>query len=429
MTNHLNIKELYFSYSHNNILKNINISIKKGTFISIVGPNGSGKSTLLKNIAKNIQPNSGEIWFESLDLLKMTPSELAKKMSVVPQTFNIDFPFSGLDTVLMGRTPFLKRFQAETDKDYSLAEWAMKLTNTWHFRDRSVTQLSGGELQRVILARALVQEPEIILLDEPTAHLDIQHQMELLELLESLNKTTNLTVIAVLHDLNLASQFSDEIIMLKEGEIFAQGPTAQVLTAENIRAVYGMEVLLAENPLNQKFNIIPLARSKEAESQEKNFRIHIICGGDSGAYLIDRLLQLGYQLSTGVLNIGDTDWARAKKAGIQLIEENPFAGISSKSREKNLAAILTADLQVITPVPFGLGNLPNLEMALEGAQKGIKTILIKNKDPLLNQDYTDGKAEEILFSLEDAGALLADDYAHFFDLLKEEVDRKYDDTK
>lgn len=422
MTDHLNIKELYFSYSQDNILQNINISIKRGSFISIVGPNGSGKSTLLKNIAKNLQPNSGEIWFETLDLLKMTPLELAKKMAVVPQTFNIDFPFSGLDTVLMGRTPFLKRFQAETDKDYALAEWAMKLTNTWHFRDRSVTQLSGGELQRVILARALVQEPEIILLDEPTAHLDIQHQMELLELLESLNKTSNLTVIAVLHDLNLASQFSDEIIMLKNGQIFAQGPTDQVLTAGNIREVYGMEVLLAENPLNQKLNIIPLARSKEAESQKKSFKIHIICGGDSGAYLMDRLLQMGYQLSTGVLNIGDTDWTKAKKAGIELVEEAPFAGISQASKEKNLAAILTADLQVITPVPFGLGNLANLEAALEGAQKGIKTIIIKNNDPLLNQDFTHGKTEEILAALKDAGAIFADDYAHFFDLLKEEAD-------
>jgi iron complex transport system ATP-binding protein len=182
----------------------------------------------------------------------MSPLELAQKMAVVPQTFNIDFPFTALEAVLMGRTPFLKRFQSEREKDYALAQWAMELTNTWHLKDRSVTEVSGGELQRIIVARALTQEPEIILLDEPTAHLDIQHQMELLELLQSLNKTTGLTVVAVLHDLNLASQFSEDVIMMKNGSIFATGKSPQVLTTDNIRSVYEMEVLLLENPLNRK---------------------------------------------------------------------------------------------------------------------------------------------------------------------------------
>lgn len=419
MNDHIKVRELFFSYYDNEILKDISISIHKGSFISIVGPNGSGKSTLLKNIAKNLEPASGEIWFESLDLLKMTPLELAQRMAVVPQSFNIDFPFSALEAVLMGRTPFLKRFQTESDKDQALAKWAMELTNTWHLRDRSVTEVSGGELQRIIVARALTQEPEIILLDEPTAHLDIQHQMELLELLESLNKTSGLTVITVLHDLNLASQFSDQVIMLQEGQIFASGKTADVLTAENIRAVYGMEVLLAENPLNQKFNIIPLARSKEFENKRKNLKIHIICGGGSGSYLIDRLLQMGYQLSCGVLNIGDSDWSRSKQAGIQIIEEAPFAAISPLTRERNMEALLAADLIVITPVPFGMGNLANLEMALEASLKGVKTLIIKNKDPLLNQDYTKGKTDQILKELEEAGAIFAEDYGQFFDLLGE----------
>lgn len=418
MDYHIKIKNLNFSYSKKNILDDISITIKKGTFLSIIGPNGSGKSTLLKNIAKNLEPESGEIWLETLNLLSMPPVELAKKMAVVPQTFQIDFPFTALETVLMGRTPFLKRFQTESEKDYTLAKWAMELTNTWHLKDRSVTEVSGGELQRIIVARALTQEPEIILLDEPTAHLDIQHQMELLELLESLNKTTGLTVVTVLHDLNLASQFSEEVIMMKDGKIFASGKTSEVLNADNIRTVYEMEVLLAENPLNQKFNIIPLARSKHIDIDNKNIKIHIICGGGTGIYLIDRLQQLGYTLSTGVLNIGDSDWSKSKKAGIKIIEEAPFAKISEKTINNNLEAIFNSDLIVVTPIPFGLGNLSNLEMALIGAEKGKKVVIIKNNDPLLNQDFTSGKAEEMLNKMELAGADYVENYSEFFNYLE-----------
>lgn len=418
MDYHIKINHLNFSYGENRILEDININIPKGSFVSIIGPNGSGKSTLLKNIAKNLEPKSGEIWLETINLLGMSPLELAQKMAVVPQTFNIDFPFSALEAVLMGRTPFLKRFQSEGEKDHALAQWAMELTNTWHLKDRSVTEVSGGELQRIIVARALTQEPEIILLDEPTAHLDIQHQMELLELLQSLNNTTGLTVVAVLHDLNLASQFSEDVIMMKNGSIFATGKSSQVLTTDNIRSVYEMEVLLLENPLNQKNNIIPLARSKGIDTEKKEFLIHIISGGGTGIYLIDRLQQMGYQLSAGVLNIGDSDWSKARKAGIKLIEEAPFAKISDNTIRANTEAVLNSDLVVVTPVPFGLGNLPNLEMALVGAENNKKVVLIKNNDPFLNQDYTKGKTGDILKKLEAAGAEYLDNYSDFFTFLE-----------
>lgn len=417
MDYHIKIKDLNFNYLDNNILKDITITIPKGSFVSIIGPNGSGKSTLLKNIAKNLDPKSGEIWLEKIDLLKMPIGDLAKVMAVVPQTFQVDFPFTAMETVLMGRTPFLKRFQPEGEKDHALARWAMEITNTWHLRDRSITEVSGGELQRIIVARALTQEPKIILLDEPTAHLDIQHQMELLELLQSLNRTAGLTIVAVLHDLNLASQFSEEVIMLKEGSIFAQGKTVKVLNASNIREVYEMEVLLAENPLNQKFNIIPLSRSKSTNPENKNIKIHIICGGGTGIYLMDRLQQMGYSLSTGVLNIGDSDWSKAKKLGIKTVEEAPFAKISENIKEKNVKVMKDSDLIVITPVPFGLGNIANLEVALKMAKENKKIIIIKNNDPLLSMDYTQGNTDEIMEQLISSGGIILNSYSDFFDYL------------
>ena len=426
--NHIKINTLHFKYFDNDILKDINLVIPKGSFVSIIGPNGSGKSTLIKNIAKNLEPQKGEMWLEDLNLLTMNPRDIARRMAVVPQTFNIDFPFSALEAVLMGRTPFLKRFQAEGEKDYALAKWAMELTNTWHLKDRSVTEVSGGELQRIIVARALTQEPEIILLDEPTAHLDIQHQMELLELLQSLNKSTGLTVVAVLHDLNLASQFSDEVILMNQGRIFASGETNKVLTPENIQQVYGMEVLLVENPLTGRPNIISIARSNQKTLREKALTIHLICGGGTGSYLLDRLNQLGYRITCGVLNIGDSDWTKAKKLNLKITEEAPFADISEKNISENRALLLASDYIILTPIPFGKGNLPNLSLALEASKSNKNVIIMKNDDPLLNRDFTDGQAKKMIEEMIASGAVVLENYQEVL-LYLENISQKNEDKK
>ena len=407
MDHKIKINNLDFSYFENKILKNICLEITQGSFVSIIGPNGSGKSTLLKNMARNLIPEEGEIWLENLNLLTMSPKDIAKKMAVVPQTIAIDFPFSVLEAVLMGRTPFLKRFQNEGEKDYRIAQWAMELTNTWHLKDRSVTEVSGGELQRIVVARALTQEPQIILLDEPTAHLDIQHQMELLELLQSLNKTTGLTVVAVLHDLNLASQFSQEMILVHQGSILAKGPVDDVLTKDNIRKVYGMEILLLDNPLTGRHNIIPLARSINREADSKDIRIHIVSGGGTGEYITERLVQLGYQVSCGVLNIGDSDWSKARKLELDLVEEAPFAPISEQNISKNDQLIAKADYIILAPTPFGIGNLPNLISVLKASQKGTPLLIMDIREPIISQDFTGGEASRLMEELRASARLLA----------------------
>jgi iron complex transport system ATP-binding protein len=204
----LTAQNLIFRYRDKNILDGLSLDIEQGSFVSIIGPNGSGKSTLLKNIAAELIPQQGIVLLENRDIFKIRKKTLAQTMAVVPQESGGDFAFSVADTVLMGRMPHQKRFQGDSEQDLAIIREAMELTNTWHLRDRLITELSGGEKQRVIVARALAQQPRLLLLDEPTSHLDIQHQLELLELLERLNKARGLTVIAVLHDLNLAARFS-----------------------------------------------------------------------------------------------------------------------------------------------------------------------------------------------------------------------------
>lgn len=390
----MEVSQLEFSYGSHEILKEISFQVQKGSFLTIIGPNGSGKSTLLKNISAALRPQKGTVLLKNQEVYAIKPKELAKKLAVVPQDTAVNFQFTVLDTVLMGRMPHQSRFQHDSEEDLAIARWAMELTNTWHLKDCLITEISGGERQRVIVARALTQKPQVLLLDEPTAHLDLQHQMELLELLQSLTKTEKLTVLAVLHDLNLASQFSDYTILLYKNRIFAAGKPEEVLTAKNIRQVYGMEVVTTFNELTGRYNIVPLGRTSTQSLDGGNTRIHLICGGGTGAYLMEKLVQNGYQVSCGVLNVGDSDWSKAKSLGLEVVEEAPFTPIRPEIYEKNQSLMAKAQVVILLAIPFGHGNLGNLLQAEKAAQEG-KTVIIVHSDNFEKRDFTGGKATKI----------------------------------
>lgn len=256
----IKIDNLNCLFGEKQILSNISLNIEKGKFYSIIGPNGSGKTTLLKHISKSLEVKDKIIYIDDKDINKIKIKEFGKTIALVPQNTNIEFDFSVLDIVLMGRTPYIKRFNEETHEDYKIAENAMRMTNTWHLRERTINSLSGGERQRVIIARAIVQETNIILLDEPISHLDIQHQIEVLDLMIELNKKKGITVVAVLHDINFAIQYSHKVILLKNGEVFNEGIPEEVITNESIESVYGIKVSRVENPVNNKPYYIPISK-------------------------------------------------------------------------------------------------------------------------------------------------------------------------
>lgn len=238
----ISIDNLWFKYDKDSILENININIDQGSFISIIGPNGSGKTTLLKNMVNLLTPTKGSISLFKKDIKNIKYKDLAKKVAVVHQSNNIGFNFSVEDVVMMGRFPYLKRFQSETSKDYEIVEKAMKNTGIFDLKDRSILNISGGEMQRVMIARALVQEPEILVLDEPISNLDLKYQVGILNICKELNKKDNLTVICILHDINLASRYSDNIILLKDGKIHSIDSPKNVITKKNIKEVYDIDV-------------------------------------------------------------------------------------------------------------------------------------------------------------------------------------------
>ena len=252
----INIENLSFAYENKLILDNINLDFEKGKLYSIIGPNGSGKSTIIKNISKVLTPKSGTIKIKQKDVSKFNNKELSRKMSVINQVTRIDYDFTVAEIVMMGRNPHKGRLEEFNYEDEKIIEKYMKITDTWILRNKLITTLSGGEFQRVIAAKTLSQETDIILLDEPTSNLDIQYQVEFLKIFNKLK--TNKTIIAVLHDLNLASTFSDEIILLDQGEVVAKGSPWQVMNKENIKRSYHIPVEVIENPINKCPHVIPL---------------------------------------------------------------------------------------------------------------------------------------------------------------------------
>ncbi|HXX35392.1 MAG TPA: ABC transporter ATP-binding protein [Thermodesulfobacteriota bacterium] len=246
----IEVHSVSFRYHEAWVLQDVSFRVEKGEFVGVIGPNGSGKTTLLKLLYRLLAPQRGEILFELVPMKKMDRRDIAKRIAVVAQETQLLFPFSVLETVLMGRSPYLGRLLFESEKDLEIARKAMEWTKMFPFSERPIEELSGGERKRVFIARALAQEPDVILLDEPTANLDIQHQIDFLDLILTLNRERGLTIVMASHDMNIASEFCDRLILLRGGKIYRTGTPEEVVTKENIESVYGCEVWIDRHPVS-----------------------------------------------------------------------------------------------------------------------------------------------------------------------------------
>jgi iron complex transport system ATP-binding protein len=246
----LRLDKVSLGYGKRIVLDNISLEVKPGEMLGIIGPNGSGKSTLIRGITRLISPSSGQIFLNGQNIASMSRGDLARLIAVAPQNAVLPELFTAFEVVLMGRTPHLGLFRYEGEKDLAIVRNAMEVTQTTAFAERRVGELSGGERQRLIIARSLAQEPKVILLDEPTAHLDINYQIETLSLIRQLCLEQDLIVASALHDLNLAAQYCDRLVMLSNGKIYCQGVPKAVISSQNIREVYGAEVCVYPHPVN-----------------------------------------------------------------------------------------------------------------------------------------------------------------------------------
>ena len=257
----IKVNQLGVGYEKVEVIKNLNLELQKHKVTSIIGPNGCGKSTFLQTIARILTPNKGQILLDGEDVHKKDTTELAKKLGLLPQTPKAPNQLTVLELVSYGRSPHQKGFGKLNSEDYAIINNAMKLTATEDYYDRRISDLSGGQRQRVWLATALAQNTEILLLDEPTTYLDVAHQLEIMEILDHLNKEKKTTIIMVLHDINHASRFSDDIILLRNGHLIGQGTPAEMITQKNLKEVFGIqgEFITDEEhnyPICYKYNLI-----------------------------------------------------------------------------------------------------------------------------------------------------------------------------
>lgn len=241
-------------YGSSEVLRDLTFSIKSGDFVGVLGPNGAGKTTLIRALSRALRPTRGSVLLNLIDINSMSYRDIARNIAVVPQDIVMTFSFHALDAVLMGRNSHLSFFQIEDTHDLEIAEKAMRLTNCWHLAQRRLDELSGGERRKVLIARALAQEPSILLLDEPTLHLDIHNQIEIMKLLKNLTDSRKLAVLTVLHDFALASHYCNSLMILHRGRIFAAGSAHKVLTRENIRSVFQVNARLQQDTETDAIN-------------------------------------------------------------------------------------------------------------------------------------------------------------------------------
>ncbi|WP_396613237.1 ATP-binding cassette domain-containing protein [Haloferax sp. S1W] len=341
------------------ILDGLSADIDSGTFVGLIGPNGAGKTTLLRTLNGALSPDRGTVHVAGEDIHSLSSKAGSRLAATVPQTTQVSFDFPVREVVRMGRTPHRGRFDGWSESDERAVEAAMDRTSVTTLADRPVTEISGGERQRVLIARAIAQETPVLLLDEPTASLDINHQVRTLELVSDL-VGDGTTAVAAIHDLNLAAHYCDVLILLSEGRILAAGDPTAVLTESNLRSAFDAEAVVSRHPVTGSVYVTALP----TPSDDASGTVHVVGGGGTGARALHILSAAGYALSAGALNEGDTDVEAARRVGADLVTVPPYAPVDDAAQRAVESRVEDADVTVVADVEIGDGNLANLEAAL-----------------------------------------------------------------
>jgi iron complex transport system ATP-binding protein len=388
------LEQVTFAYNGTPVLNDVTLDVHPGEMVGLAGPNGSGKTTILRLASRVLTPDTGCVRVSGRNAAEYTRRELSREVGVVPQQAEVPFAFTVRDVVAMGRYAHQTGWKLADEPDAAAVQTSLVVTDTADLAGRLVAELSGGERQRAIIARALAGEPRTLLLDEPTAFLDINHQVEIFDLLDKMNRERGITILIVSHDLNLAAAYCHRLVLLKQGRVVADGTPDQVVTRQNIQRVFECEVRV-ERDRGTDAPYIQFVRGPG--DGPRRGTVHIVGGGGSGAGLLRKLCFQGYTVSTGVLNHGDTDEATAQALGLAVVVEKPFAPISLARQEENEQLLAAAGHVVITTVYWGEGNAANLEQVMCLARAGKPLVLLAQVPA---QDYTkDRRVTQLLAEL------------------------------
>ncbi len=377
----LRVEGVSVNLSSREVLKDVTFAVERGELVSLLGPNGSGKSTLLRTIFGILKPVKGAVLLDGKAL--KTVEEAAKSMGYLPQE-SAETNLRVLDVVLLGRMPHLSGIRKVSEEDLMIAMNSLREVGIEDLADRKYSELSGGEKQKVMLARVFAQQPEIMLLDEPTAHLDISAQIEIMETVRR-KVDEGCAALVAMHDINLASMFSDKILMVKDGKIAYAGSPEEAITKESIRDVFNADVIVKKH--GRSVYTIPRRKVRK-----NGVKVHVICGGGCGREILHTLAENGYEVSAGVVNVLDSDWEAIVELEGEFVEEAPFSPISEKAHERNLEAIISADVVVLANIFVGPGNLKNLEAAEFSAKLG--KLIVVEKTPFDERNFAGSEAKK-----------------------------------
>ncbi|MEE6210261.1 heme ABC transporter ATP-binding protein [Salarchaeum sp. III] len=345
----LDIEDIEQSFGDLTVLDRVSATIDEGSLVGLVGPNGAGKTTLLRTITGGLTPDAGTVSAGDAAVHDLSSRAASRRIAVVPQETTISFDFTVRDVVEMGRHPHQARFGADPDPDI-VAE-AMERTEVAQFAERSITAVSGGERKRVLLARALAQDAPILLLDEPTAGLDVNHQIRTLDLVRDL-VSEGRTALAAIHDLDLAARYCDRLLVLSDGGVLAYGPPEEVLTTSTLREAFDARTAVSENPVTGSPAVTPLSE----QADERPETVHVLGGGGAAAPLVRQLADGGFRVTVGPVVEGDADHRAARALAADCVTVEPFAGVDGDAFDAARALVERADATVVASDALDLGR-------------------------------------------------------------------------
>ena len=378
-------------YRDRPVLEDISLKAGAGEMLALLGPNGAGKSTLFRVLSGIIRPVAGRVMLCGAEVQRLGAARRARLLAVVPQELKMPPAFTVGEMVAMGRVTLLSPWQRPSEEDCKVIERALVYADVNDLCDRPFDLLSGGEKQRVLIAMALAQEPQVILMDEPTTHLDPNHSLEIMQIVERLNRERGLTVFMISHDLNLAAEFCRRLVLLDHGRIAADGTPSEVLREETLHKVYHCQMRVQSDPGTGLPFVRPDARHAAglpgAGGAESGRAIHVIAGGGSGAEVLRRLAFNNYAgVTCGVLNERDTDAQVCEALGIRAALEKPFSPVGHQAFRKAEEMAAMAKTVIVCEVPFGPGNVINLKLAEDALKRGAR-VLVNNAN-LQARDYS-----------------------------------------
>ena len=399
--------EATVGYARNVVVTDAVLEVHPGEVLGLVGPNGAGKSTLLRAVTGDAELFAGTITLAGRDVAELSSAVRARLVGVVPQQVSAAFSVSAREFVAMGRHPHIARFSAPGEHDVAVVERALTLTDTARLADTPTDQLSGGDLQRLALAQALAQEPRVLLLDEPTSHLDLNHRLQVLDLVRDLAREQGLGILAVFHDLDLAARYSDRIAVVASGRLSTAGAPADVITTATVREVFGVRAVVGLDPVTGTVSVTPVLRDGAVATGARG-RVLVIGGSGAGAGLMRRFVLAGWSVSAGALNSGDADQILALALGIEYPLIPPFAPLDAAASGNVDELASAADAIVVSEVPFGHGNVGNLRAAVKACLSGTTLILVGDIE---DRDFTGGEARRLWSQAVDAGCVCVRDAA------------------